>query len=212
MKNSKDGAALQAENDVAAYDPETGEIHNDPPQPDGSIILPKITMATIRANPERCKLGDTPRPMKMALVTGLCGGEYLMPPIDAGPRIEAMGEDAVEYMTFSALVAAVEPWGCIRFDDAGEPDGLFRSDYLFLPVDHNTYIKRRRIMGQVSIAIELWAQPASNPRGYSWYLVNLATYDHGVSAVDRMLRLGVQRGREIADQRGHVGLLADLRR
>ena len=202
MKNSKDASVNQE-----AYDPETGEISV---QPDGSIVLPKLTMATIRANPERCKLVDPPRPMKMALLTGIAGGEYLMPGID-GARLSGMDPENVEYMTFSALIAAVEPWGCVRFDDHGEPDGIFRSDYLFLPVDHTTYIKRRRQLNQVQIAVELWAQPSSNPRGYSWYLVNLNTYDRGVSAVDRMLMLGVQRGREIEDRRGNVGLLADLR-
>lgn len=213
MKNSKDANGSQE--DMTVFDPETGEIGNadalfgaEGTQQDGTIILPKITMATIRAMPERAKIAD--RPMKMALVTGIAGGEYLMPKMDDENRLQQLGPDATEYQIFSALVAAVEPWGCVRFDNDGEPDAVYKSDYLFLPTYHVAIVQRMRQVGQVAIALELWAQPASNVRGYSWFVRNLAKYDGGMSPVDRMLKLGVEAGRRIP-LGASAGLLQDLR-
>ena len=214
MKNRNNGNPDQ----VQTYDPETGEIENnladelygkEGPQPDGTVFLPKLTMATIRANPERAKIAD--KPMKIALITGIAGGEYLMPAVGDENRVMDLGPDHPEYMTFSALVAALDPWGCVRFDVSGEPGAVFKSDYLFLPTGHISVVQKRRQLGQVAIALELWAQPASNPRGYSWYYHNLAKYDRGLSPIDRMLMLGVSAGRQLADKRESIGLLADLR-
>lgn len=216
MKSNRSDQQNQERN----FDPETGEVteqdvaaelygSGDGPQPDGSIVIPKMTMATIRANPERAKLKN--HPVKCALVTGMGGNEFLMPPMDQQARMEALPPDNPERMTFTAIVATMEPFGAVVYDDDGRPAAVFKSDFLFLPIGHNAVLARLRQYGTVPLALEFWAQPSSNPRGYSWYFHNLAKYERGISPVDRLLKLGVEAGKQLEHNRGNVGLLADLR-
>lgn len=220
MKNSQ-----QANKGQGLYDPETGVVIDDDAfdaeartmfepgegkMDDGSIGLPKITMATIRAMPERCK--QVERRIKIAMITGLGGGELLMPPIDREGELLALPLDDRERMTFTALVATTDQWGCVRYDNDGEPEAIFKSDNLFLPIGHLAALARRRKVGAVPIALEFWAQPAGNKVGYSWSYVNLAKLDReNLSPVDRLIRLGVQAGRQLQIAGNRAGLLADLR-
>lgn len=232
MRNSNQSPENQASNNGSRiYDPaagtvidaDTGEVleqqditeqelfgTGEGPQSDGTIVLPKITAATIRCNPERSKIAD--KPVKMMLVTGIVGGEYLMPPVDREMEFQSMPETDIQRMTFTALVAGGgEPWGTVRFDDEGEPNAVFKSDFLFLPISHIAVITRYRRRGPVPIALEFWSQPATNVRGYSWSMYNLAKYDGNVSPIDRLLIAGVRAGKQLQLVGRTAGLLSDLR-
>ena len=223
MRNSN-----PADNSQPVYDLETGELNNadadldtdngaddifrtgEGRSADGSIIVGKITAATIRANPERAKIHDSR--VKLFMVTGMAGSEYLMPRMGDEARLEAMPPGDPERDTFTALVSTVDAWGCVRYGDDGEPDAVFRADYLFLPLYHKACLNKLRRYGTVALALEFWAIPSSNPRGYAWHAVNLAQIDRrNLSPVERMIRLGIEASRAL--DKASVGtLLSDLRR
>jgi len=229
MSNSNRSTASQegmADMGIARdYDPDTGEV-NEAAEPenvekmfetgtgrmaDGSIGLPKMTMATIRAMPERCKLAE--RRIKVALVVGLGMSELLMPPMGREAELSALPPEHPERMTFTALVAGGSgPWGATRYDDQNEPEAVFKSDLLFLPIGHRSALATLRKRGSVAIALEFWSQPARNQAGYSWSYINLAQLDRdNLSAVDRLLMLGVQAGRNLEIAGNRAGILEDLR-
>lgn len=164
---------------------------------DGSIWLPKITMATIRAIPARCKeIGETGSKYKVAIFAGIASGTKVM-------------SNAEKTETFVALIGE---FSAIRFDMAGEPDAIFKSDTMFLPIGHDGALVRLERQGSIAFSLEFSSQPAGNPLGYSWTYINLAQIDRdNLSPIDRLIRHSVATSRDRASSLA-VGLLADLRR
>ena len=126
-------------------------------QHDRSIILPKLTPASMRARPERCKVKNAP--VKCFTICGRAVNELLMPPINGVPA--GQNPDA-----FTALIASGESWLATVFDDDGEPEAIYRSEALFLPVCHLAILHRMRRQGSAAILLEFWAEWANNKRGY----------------------------------------------
>src|SRR5438874_11530742 len=132
---------------------------------DGSIGLPKITTTSIRARPERCMTRNAP--VLCFMVAGRAVAERLMRPKNGVPQ--GANPDA-----FTALIADVEGWTACTFDDEGEPDGIYRSDALFLPYTaHLAVLRRLRVHGSAMIALLFFAKPAATKRGYRWSYQNL---------------------------------------
>jgi len=162
---------------------------------DGSIGLPKITMKTIRANPARCNEGDGAR-VKIATFTGVANGIQQAAKPDTGEVFFGLKGD----------------FAAVRFDRDGEPEAIFKADTLYFPIGHQAALNTLERTGQLSFALEFYAQPASNPAGYSWSYNNLAKLDrNNLSPIDKLITLSVKAGRELAAAGPAVGLLADLR-
>lgn len=165
---------------------------------DGSIWLPKITMATIRVRPARCWELDGGRgaPFKAAIFAGVANGTKIM-------------ENVEKTESFTALTGE---FSAIRFDLQGEPDAIFKSDTMFLPIGHLAAVNRleRQQNGVLNFSLEF----SSNPRGeqlYSWSYRNLAQIDrNNLSPIDRLISYSVNASRMIGER--PQGLLADLRR
>lgn len=165
---------------------------------DGSIGVPKITMSTIRAFPERCKRLNNGEggAMKIATFTGVANG-----------MVEAVKQDTGE--VFFGLKG---DFGAVRFDDKGEPDAIYKADTIYLPIGHQAALQAFERTGRLNFALEFWAQPAHNPAGYSWTYKNLAKLDrNNLSPIDRLLMLSVSAGRQIAVAGQSAGLLSDMR-
>lgn len=225
MKNShqsaggQDGIEELIGDDAERIDPETGEIlteadigsfqdgddtSRDMFEPregrstDGSIWLPKITMATIRVFAAKCHElheGQGGK-MKAAIFTGLASGTKIM-------------ENAEKTEAFVALIGE---FSAIRFDLSGEPDAIFKSDTIFFPICHSDALARLERQGSMPFSLEFSSQPAANKATYSWSYRNLAKIDrNNLSPVDRLIAYSVAASRALADKPA-AGLLADLRR
>lgn len=162
---------------------------------DGSIWLSKITTEAIRAFPERIKMSDPPQPMKCCVFSGIATGMVSKEQVGTGEVFDGLTGE----------------FGAVRFDNKGEPDGVFKSDTIYLPIGHKAALATFQRSGMLTFALEFSAIPANNPRGYSWSYRNLAKLDRdNLSPIDRLLIYSAKASQALVG-RQNVGILEDMR-
>lgn len=186
-----DARNAQPQDDTAAMFAE-----GDGKREDGALWLSKITTEAIRAFPERIKMMDPPQPMKCCIFSGIATGTKMSEQVGTGE-------------VFTGLVGE---FGAVRFDNNGLPDGVFKSDTLYLPIGHDAALRALGRTGQLTFALEFTAIPASNPRGYSWSYRNLAKLDRdNLSPIDRLLIHSARASQALIGREKTAGILEYMR-
>ena len=194
MSENKHSTRPTQANGAGAYDADTGEFFSaeelaQQPQLDTRTYRRMLTMATIGAAPERCKMLNPPKTIPIVLWKGIANGvqDIVDPKNDKLHYTALVGEfEAIVYQGSdpSPEGDSITWYGGLTILPSGFHDALL-SQLARYPEDKLT-------TEGMAFALEFAATPSANPRGYSYIARNMVRV---VRRHDRLSMLAIEADR-----------------